>query len=149
VSPVARPLGGTDPAGAGDTGDGESVVDVLLVDDDPDILVMLGFVFDDGRFAVREAVDGRAGLVAIADRAPDVIVTDLMMPNLDGFGMVAEMRRLGLAPDARVLVLSARNDPADIERGRELAVDEHTSKPFDPDALAELVFALGARGGPG
>jgi DNA-binding response OmpR family regulator len=123
--------------------------EVLLVDDDPDIRGMLAFTFADYGFTVREAGDGAQALAALREHAPDVMVLDLMMPNLDGFGMVAEMRRLGLAPDARVLVLSARNDPADIERGRELAVDEHTSKPFDPDALAELVFALGARGGPG
>lgn len=118
------------------------MADVLLVDDDPDIRAMLAFTLDDYGFTVREAGDGAEAIAALEDRAPDVMVLDLMMPNLDGFGVLTAMRSRNLAPDTKVLILSCKVDERDLTRGHELGADEYVTKPFDPDRLAEKVHAL-------
>src|SRR5688572_8173466 len=94
--------------------------EVLLVDDDPDIRAMLAFTLDDYGFTIREAGDGVQALHALAEHAPDVMVLDLMMPNIDGFGVLAEMRDRNLAPTTRVLILSCKVDERDFVRGYEL-----------------------------
>ena len=118
--------------------------EVLLVDDDPDIRAMLAFTLDDYGFTIREAGDGVQALHALAEHAPDVMVLDLMMPNIDGFGVLAEMRDRNLAPTTRVLILSCKVDERDFVRGYELGADEYVTKPFDPDGLARVVEKLAA-----
>jgi DNA-binding response OmpR family regulator len=113
--------------------------EVLLVDDDPDIRGMLAFTFADYGFTVREAGDGAQALAALREHAPDVMVLDLMMPNLDGFGLLAAMRRDNVAPETRVLILSCKVDERDLTRGYELGADDYVTKPFDPDQLAQKV----------
>ena len=122
--------------------------EVLLVDDDPDIRAMLAFTLDDYGFTIREAGDGVQALHALAEHAPDVMVLDLMMPNIDGFGVLAEMRDRNLAPTTRVLILSCKVDERDFVRGYELGADEYVTKPFDPDGLARVVEKLAAAPAP-
>ena len=122
--------------------------EVLLVDDDPDIRAMLAFTLDDYGFTIREAGDGVQALHALAEHAPDVMVLDLMMPNIDGFGVLAEMRDRNLAPTTRVLILSCKVDERDFVRGYELGADEYVTKPFDPDGLARVVEKLAAAAAP-
>ncbi len=116
--------------------------EVLLVDDDPDIRGMLAFTMDDYGFVVREAGDGNQAIAALEERAPDVMVLDLMMPNTDGFGVLAAMRERNLAPDTKVLILSCKVDERDLTRGYELGADDYVTKPFDPDQLALRVQEL-------
>ncbi|MDQ3147154.1 MAG: response regulator transcription factor [Actinomycetota bacterium] len=118
--------------------------EVLLVDDDPDIRGMLAFTLDDYGFTVREAEDGAAAIAALEERAPDIIVLDLMMPVLDGFGVLAVMRERGLAPDTRVLILSCKVDEQALVRTSELGANEYVSKPFDPEGLAGKLNTLAA-----
>ena len=118
--------------------------EVLLVDDDPDIRGMLAFTLDDYGFTVREAEDGAAAIAALEERAPDIIVLDLMMPVLDGFGVLAVMRERGLAPDTRVLILSCKVDEQALVRTYELGANEYVSKPFDPEGLAGKLNTLAA-----
>ena len=112
------------------------MAEVLLVDDDPDIRGMLAFTLDDYGFTVREAGDGSEAIAALEARAPDVMVLDLMMPNLDGFAVLAAMRARGLATRTRVLILTCKVDERDLVRGYELGAHEYLTKPFDPDGLA-------------
>jgi DNA-binding response OmpR family regulator len=116
--------------------------EVLLVDDDPDIRAMLAFTLDDYGFSVREAGDGAQAIAALELRAPDLMVLDLMMPGIDGFGVLSAMRERGLAPDTRVLILSCKVDERDLVRGYELGADEYVTKPFDPDGLAATIAGL-------
>ena len=118
------------------------MAEVLLVDDDPDIRGMLAFTLDDYGFTVREAGDGAEAIAALEERAPDLMVLDLMMPNLDGFGVLAAMRDRGLAPQTRVLILSCKVDERDLVRGYELGAHDYVTKPFDPDGLAATLQAL-------
>jgi DNA-binding response OmpR family regulator len=118
------------------------VPDVLIVDDDPDIRQMLAFSLAGEGFATRQAADGADALRRVAERAPDCMVLDLMMPVLDGFEVLRRMRNDGLAPDAKVVVLSCRGDEAALVRAWELGADEYLVKPTDPDVLVARVREL-------
>ncbi|HVE46961.1 MAG TPA: response regulator [Acidimicrobiales bacterium] len=118
------------------------VTDVLIVDDDPDIRAILSFTLEDAGYHVREAADGAQAVVAIQKHAPDCLVLDVMMPGVDGFGVLRSRRRLALAPKMRVLMLTAKTAEKDFARGWELGADEYITKPFDPEDLLDAVRAL-------
>ena len=116
--------------------------EVLIVDDDPDIRTMLAFTLQDHGFTVRQARDGAVALEELAARTPDCMVLDLMMPTLDGFGVLEAMRERMLAPSTRVLILTCKLDEKSFTRGWELGADEYLTKPIDPDVLADRLHAL-------
>ena len=116
--------------------------EVLIVDDSPDLRGMLAFTLGDLGFSVREAKNGEDALDELAAHAPDCVVLDLMMPGLDGFGVLEEMRDRCLAPDARVVILSCQEDERAFTRGYELHADEFFVKPVDPDLVALKISRL-------
>jgi DNA-binding response OmpR family regulator len=117
---------------------------VLLVDDDPDIRQMLAFTLRGHGFEVSQATGGAEALVALAADVPDCVVLDLMMPGVDGFEVLDRMRADGLAPDAKVIVLSCRGDEAALVRAWELGADDYLVKPTDPDVLLARIRELAA-----
>jgi two-component system alkaline phosphatase synthesis response regulator PhoP len=118
------------------------VPEVLIVDDSPDLRNVLEFTLTDLGFSVRQAKDGIDALDALVARSPDCIVLDLMMPDMDGFKLLTEMRSRRLAPDARVVILSSKDDEKTLVRGFELKADEFFMKPVDPDVVASKIAAL-------
>ena len=116
--------------------------EVLIVDDSPDLRNVLEFTLTDLGFSVRQAKDGIDALDALVARSPDCIVLDLMMPDMDGFKLLTEMRSRRLAPDARVVILSSKDDEKTLVRGFELKADEFFMKPVDPDVVASKIAAL-------
>jgi len=118
------------------------MAEVLIVDDDPDIRAILAFTMEDAGYTVREAGDGAEALAAMEQHAPDCLVLDLMMPRVDGFGVLRGKRQLGLAPDARVIILTCKTAERDFVQGWELGADEYLTKPFDPDELIDKVREL-------
>src|SRR5262249_7683070 len=120
----------------------EGMADVLVVDDDPDIRGMLAFLLEDAGHHVRVAVDGEAGLRALSEYPPDCLIVDMMMPRLDGFVLLKARRRCGLAPQARVIILTGRTGERDYVRGWDLGADEYMTKPFAPDDVVKRVDEL-------
>src|SRR5688500_15127980 len=120
----------------------ESVQDVLVVDDDASVRSMLKFLFEDEGYRVREAADGAEAIVELEAEPPACMVLDLMMPRVDGLGVLRAREERGLAPDTRVLVLTARMDPSDAVWCWELGADEYMNKPVDPERLSREVRAL-------
>ena len=112
---------------------------VLLVDDEPDILLMLRMALEDDGHEIVLAADGEMALARIEEHSPDLVVLDLMMPVLDGYGVLDRLQRSG--SDLPVVVLSARSDQADIDRALTLGAVEFMAKPFDLDRLLGLVSA--------
>jgi DNA-binding response OmpR family regulator len=110
---------------------------ILVVDDEPDILLMLRMSLEDEGHEVFLAPDGAAGLERLAEHRPDLVVLDVMMPVLDGFGMLERKRESGDATP--VVMLSAKSEQADIDRATELGAVEFVSKPFDLDRLVALI----------
>ena len=118
---------------------------MLVVDDDASVRAMLGYLLHDEGYDVREAADGAEAIEALTVEAPDCMVLDLMMPNIDGVGVLRARRERGFAPDTRVLVLTAKTDTKDAVWCWELGADEYLNKPVDPDKLAREIRQLLAR----
>jgi CheY-like chemotaxis protein len=113
---------------------------ILVVEDDQLIREMLCDALGDEGYEVRTATSGDAALALLQDWTPELILLDLMMPGLDGWGFREQQRRLGLAPRARLVVLSARHNLlAQAEALKPVAI---FSKPFDLLELLETIQRL-------
>ncbi|MFL6206184.1 MAG: response regulator transcription factor [Acidimicrobiales bacterium] len=116
--------------------------EILIVDDDASIRAMLGFVFDDAGYTVVEAADGAEALEALRGSPPALMVLDLMMPGIDGVEVLRRREAEALAPETRVLILTAKLDTKDAVWCWELGADEYVTKPVDPDQLLRNGLAL-------
>lgn len=113
---------------------------VLVVDDEPDILLLHRLNLEAAGFAVLLAADGMKALERIAADAPDAVVLDVMMPVLDGWGV---LDRLSTMPDApHVLVVSAKSAREDVTRAINSGAADFLVKPFNPEALVLSVRRL-------
>jgi DNA-binding response OmpR family regulator len=127
---------------AGDRKGEVGVARVLVVEDDHVIRELLVVNLKmEGHEAVT-AVDGSEALRAVADRAPDVVLLDMMLPGVDGWEVAARLKGYEATRTIPIIALSARAMQADIERGMELGVDHYVTKPFDPIELMHLVGTL-------
>ncbi len=112
---------------------------ILLVEDDHNLSAFLRKAFREEGYAVDQAAEGDAGLSAALDSSYDCVVLDLMLPGMDGFEIVRELRRRGL--HTPVLMLTARGELTDKVKGLEGGADDYLTKPFD---LAELLARVQA-----
>jgi DNA-binding response OmpR family regulator len=112
---------------------------ILVVDDEPAIVQVIRERLEKEGYRVRAAGDGRAALEAAGDEQPDLVILDLMLPEIDGFEV---LRRLRQGPDLPVIVLTARDDDVDIVVGLELGADDYVVKPFNPRELVARVRAV-------
>jgi two-component system response regulator MprA len=113
---------------------------ILLVDDEPLILDVLGTVLVDEGYRVETAPDGRAALDLVEAGLPDLIISDVMMPRLSGLDLLAQVRPR--SPTLPVILLSAMHQ---WRQPRERADSDHTvflAKPFDLEELLEIVVRL-------
>ena len=115
------------------------MAEVLVVDDDPDIRMLVAFALEDSGYTVRQASDGASAVEALEQKAPDAMVLDVMMPGMDGFGVLKNMRQRNIAPKTRTLILTCKTEERDHLRGWELGADEYLTKPFDPEELVLCV----------
>lgn len=113
---------------------------VLVVDDDPLIAGMLRLVLEGEGYEVREAPDGRAALEAVSAHAPDVMVLDMMMPYVDGYGVLTALR--DDAVNTRVVMLTCCSAEEDVARCLEMGADDYLTKPVDVDFLLRTVQGL-------
>jgi DNA-binding response OmpR family regulator len=121
------------------------VATVLIVDDEASVRAMLGYVLHDEGYDIVEAADGEAAIAELTASPPDAMVLDLMMPNVDGFEVLRVRNERDLAPDTRVLILTAKTGSEDAAWCWELGADEYLVKPVDPDKLAWEMRNLLAR----
>jgi DNA-binding response OmpR family regulator len=110
---------------------------VLIVDDEPDILLMLRVNLEAEGYETALAADGETALRRIADERPDLVLLDVMMPVMDGWGVLETLAR-GVYSH-RIIVVSAKSSERDTVRALELGASAYVSKPFDPDELIALV----------
>jgi len=116
--------------------------DVLVVDDDEVVRGLLAWLFEDAGYDVRQAADGGEALELLAEREPDCMVLDLMMPDVDGLEVLRRRREASLALRTRVVILTAKDSHADEVFCWEQGADEYLTKPFDGDRLVKLVGDL-------
>jgi CheY-like chemotaxis protein len=115
---------------------------VLVVDDDDVIRQLITVNLELEGFDVVTAVDGQDALEKVKDAQPSVITLDVMMPRLDGWEAAARLRGDPETAHIKVILLSARAQEADLQRGERIGVDAYLTKPFDPDELIDLVRRL-------
>ena len=117
----------------------DSTARVLVVDDEPMVREVVVAYLEREGFAVIEAADGRTALDLINSTHPDLVVLDVMLPQLDGFSVLTEVRK---AIDVPVILLTARTEETDRVLGLELGADDYVVKPFSPRELAARVRSV-------
>lgn len=110
---------------------------ILIVDDEPDILLMLRVNLEAEGYETLLASDGATALRRIEEEKPDLVLLDIMMPIVDGWGVLDEVGSNESGP--RVIMLSAKAGEDDVLRAWRNGADEYVTKPFDPDRLLALV----------
>src|SRR5438105_15607221 len=108
------------------------MAEILVVDDDPHLRSVLRLTVESYGHFVREAGDGVAALVALEERVPEAMVLDVMMPKMDGYGVLRAMRQRELAPSTRVLMLTCKTEERDFVRGWELGASTTAPSPSSP-----------------
>ena len=120
---------------------------MLIVDVDPAIRMLCAFNLQLEGLVVVEAADGRLALEHVRSERPDLVVTDVKMPGLDGFELAEALQRDERTREIPLIFLSGETEPAAAERARALGALAYLTKPFDPPALASLVAGeLGCAG---
>lgn len=112
---------------------------ILVVEDEASIRLNLTLMLKGEGYAVDSAENGRAGIEQAKSFAPDLIVSDVMMPELDGFGMLEALRADPRFADTPFIFLTALNDRSSMRRGMNLGADDFLNKPFTRDELIEAV----------
>lgn len=120
----------------------DSLGRVLVVDDDDVIRQLITVNLELEGFEVATAVDGQDCLDKVQAFDPVVITLDVMMPRLDGWEAASRLRADPRTAGAKVVLLSARAQEADLQRGDRIGVDAYLTKPFDPDQLIATVRRL-------
>ncbi len=115
---------------------------VLVVDDESDILELVTFNLERNQFKVLTADNGLSAVSMAKEHLPDIIVLDLMLPGLDGFGVYKELRADPRTASIPVLMLTAKGEVNDRIAGLELGADDYVTKPFSPRELMLRVRAL-------
>ena len=112
---------------------------ILVVDDNPDVRLALATLLQDEGFEVAEASDGDVGLEAARERKPDLILLDLMMPRVDGFETLRELKKDENLADVPVVVLTARRGSEDMTLARALGATDYLNKPWNDGGLETAV----------
>jgi len=112
---------------------------VLVVDDEPRLIHFIRLNLEHDGFEVIEATSGSQALTAMRDRLPDLILLDVMMPDLDGFETLQLIREISTVP---VIMLTAKGEEEDRVRGLELGADDYIAKPFSPREMVSRVKAV-------
>jgi DNA-binding response OmpR family regulator len=115
---------------------------VLCADDDEDILSLVSLRLERAGFRVLQATDGDSAVEAARAHRPDVVVLDVMMPKRTGYEVLAELRGDAALRDLKVILLSARVQQTDVERGYDAGADAYLPKPFKAPELVEKVEEL-------
>ncbi|MDR2983098.1 MAG: response regulator transcription factor [Puniceicoccales bacterium] len=120
---------------------------VLVVDDESDVTELLDYKFRQAGYAIRSTNDPLRALGLARDFRPDVIILDVMMPELNGLQLLRMLRSDSLLRDVPVILLTARVETADRVRGLEVGADDYVPKPFDTRELMLRIQALLKRAG--
>jgi DNA-binding response OmpR family regulator len=120
---------------------------IVCADDDEDILSLVSLRLERAGFRVVQVVDGEAAVEAVRSHRPALAVLDVMMPKQTGYEVLATLRADPSLAALKVILLSARVQEADIERGLDAGADAYLAKPFKAgDLVAKVQELLGTRG---
>ncbi|HAO31890.1 MAG TPA: response regulator [Candidatus Competibacter sp.] len=120
---------------------------ILVVDDEPNIVLSLEFLMKQAGFQVRTASDGEAALTAMAAEAPDLVLLDVMMPRKNGYEVCQAIRANPDWKAVRIIMLTAKGREVEREKGLALGADDYITKPFATQEVVERVRELLAADG--
>lgn len=112
---------------------------LLLVEDDPEVRLVLKLALEDEGYVVREAADGNTGLVQFRSEPPDLVLLDLRLPDMRGLDVCRQLRAESKVP---IIIVTAQTDTHDLVAGLEAGADDYVTKPVVPKALAARIRAL-------
>jgi DNA-binding response OmpR family regulator len=112
---------------------------VLIVDDEPNIVLSLEFLMKKEGYEVRSAGNGEKAMQAIAEKTPDLILLDVMMPRKDGYELCQELRSNPSWKDIKIIMLTAKGRDVEREKGLALGADDYITKPFATQEVVEKV----------
>ncbi len=115
---------------------------ILIVDDEPNIVMTLEYAFKKNNFEVYIARDGSEALQILEKNTPDVVLLDIMMPNVDGYETLKHIKKNPSLDDTKVIFITAKNKASDIDKGFILGADSYITKPFSIKKLILEVQTL-------
>ncbi|MVO08251.1 response regulator [Flavobacterium sp. TP390] len=115
---------------------------ILLVDDEPNIIMSLEYTFKKNNYEVFIARDGQEALEILKTQIPDAIILDIMMPNVDGYATLEHIKKNDALQECKVIFLSAKNKESDIQKGLNLGASAYLTKPFSLKKLVDQVKEL-------
>lgn len=115
---------------------------ILIVDDEPNIVMSLEYTFKKNNFEVFIARDGQEALDILNNQLPDIIILDVMMPMVDGYSTLEQIKQEPRLENCKVIFLSAKNKETDIEKGLSLGANLYITKPFSLKKLVEQAQEL-------
>ncbi len=120
---------------------------ILIVDDEPNIVISLEFLMQREGYETAVAPDGEAALAALQREKPDLVILDLMLPKMNGFDVCQRIREDQRFEGVKVLMLTAKGREAEIAKGLRLGADAYVTKPFSTkDLVTRVKELLRARG---
>jgi len=118
------------------------VARILIAEDDADVRRLIALALEGEGHEVEATEDGVEALKAMDERLPDLLLLDVMMPNLDGYGVLEDMNASGAKEQVRVMMVTAKGSERDAKRGLERGCDAYMTKPFDVVELLEKVAEM-------
>jgi DNA-binding response OmpR family regulator len=115
---------------------------ILVVDDDPYILMSLEFLMKKNGFDVMVARNGTEALEIVEKQVPDIVLLDIMMPDVDGYAICKHIKSSKKLKEAKVVFMSAKSKETDIQKGYDLGASLYVTKPFSTRQLLKQVQEL-------
>jgi|694.fasta_scaffold106882_4 two-component system alkaline phosphatase synthesis response regulator PhoP len=115
---------------------------ILVADDEPALLRLLEFVLGRRGYVIQGVTNGNAAIEVLKTESPELVILDVMMPGLDGYEVLTFIRETPRLEGLPVVMLTARAQLDDIQRGLTLGADAYLAKPFDPEELLSVVESL-------
>ena len=115
---------------------------VLVVDDEPNIVLSLEFLMQQAGFEVTTAFDGESALALVNENPPDLVLLDISLPGISGFEVLEQLRSQAVFKRLPIVMLTAHGREVEREKGLALGADDYITKPFSTRQLVEKVHAL-------
>ena len=112
---------------------------ILVVDDEPTVVELIKAVLTDQNYQIITAANGEDGLRQAVEAAPRLIILDIMMPKVDGFEVLARLKRDSRTSKIPVVMLSGKGDTGALFLSQDLRADDYLIKPFTPNDLVKVV----------
>ncbi len=112
---------------------------ILIVDDDATMVNLLSTILEIDGFQAKSSLSGKEAFQVISRDLPDLVLLDIMMPEMDGFEVLARLRSDPVTKKLPIIMLTARTDDKDIFEGWKRGADEYVTKPFDPRQLVDTI----------